>query len=92
MLTWDDYNNDEALNATPPAPVVDKAVETLAEPAPAPTPQEAVSATNREGVAADAEAAAAMANVDQRKSCTRRARCSARPRRTGNGCRSGQRR
>ena len=35
MLTWDDYNNEEALNATPPAPVVDIAVETLAEPAPA---------------------------------------------------------
>jgi ribonucleoside-diphosphate reductase beta chain len=67
MLTWDDYNNEEALNATPPAPVVDKAVETLAEPAPAPTPQEAVSATNLEGVPADAEAAAAMANVDRAK-------------------------
>jgi ribonucleoside-diphosphate reductase beta chain len=39
----------------------------LAEPAPAPTPQEAVSATNREGVPADAEAAAAMANVDRAK-------------------------
>jgi len=67
MLTWDDYNNEEALNATPPAPVVDKAAETLAEPAPAPAPQEAVSAANREGVAADAEAAAAMANVDRAK-------------------------
>jgi len=67
MLTWDDYNNEEALNATPPAPAVDKAVETLAEPAPAPAPQEAVSAANREGVAADAEAAAAMANVDRAK-------------------------
>ena len=66
MLTWDDYNNEEVLEAAPP-PVVTKAVEKVVEEAVAPEPEAAPVAANNEGVAADAEAAAAMANVHRAK-------------------------
>ena len=66
MLTWDDYNNEEVLEAAPP-PVVTKAVEKVVEEVVAPEPEAAPVAANNEGVAADAEAAAAMANVHRAK-------------------------
>ena len=62
MLSWEEYNTDEAI--APNAPVV--VPEVMAEPIPeAPTP---VTASFSQGVAADAEAAAMLAeNVNKAK-------------------------
>ena len=62
MLSWEEYNTDEAI--APNAPVV--VPEVMAEPIPeAPTP---VTASFSQGVAADAEAAAILAeNVNKAK-------------------------
>ena len=86
MLSWEEYNTDEAI--TPSAPVVPP--EVIAEhAAEAPEP---VAINYNQGVAADAEAAAMMAdNVNRAKGSIDPNRYRTRPRRAGDGRSTSQR-